>query len=84
MPHEDHFHSRHPNARNRQVSGHDRDDPLALDRETMRMLGYRTVDLLIEQLHREEPPLRRATPGEMRKRLHGPPPEDPYPFNRIL
>jgi len=66
------------------VSGHDRDDPLALDRETMRMLGYRTVDLLIEQLDREEPPLRRATPGEMRERLHGPPPEEPEPFDRIL
>jgi aromatic-L-amino-acid/L-tryptophan decarboxylase len=66
------------------VGGHARDDPLALDRETMRELGYRTVDLLVEQLEREEPALRRATPAEMRERLHGPPPEQPEPFDRIL
>ncbi|MDQ2910377.1 MAG: aminotransferase class V-fold PLP-dependent enzyme, partial [Actinomycetota bacterium] len=59
-------------------------DPLALDRETMRQLGYRTVDLLVEWLEREAPPLRRATPAEMRKRLAGPPPEQPEPFERIL
>jgi glutamate/tyrosine decarboxylase-like PLP-dependent enzyme len=60
------------------------DDPLALDRETMRQLGYRTVDLLVERLARETPPLERATPAEMRRRLEGPPPEQPEPFDRIL
>jgi aromatic-L-amino-acid/L-tryptophan decarboxylase len=59
-------------------------DPLALDRETMRQLGYRTVDVLVEWLERESPPLRRASPEEMRDRLHGPPPEQPEPFDRIL
>ena len=59
-------------------------DPLALDGETMRALGYRTVDLLVEWLERESPPIRRATPGEMRERLHGPPPEQPEPFEEIL
>ncbi len=59
-------------------------DPLALDKEAMRQLGYRTVDLLVEWLEREAPPLRRATPAEMRKRLAGPPPEQPEPFERIL
>jgi hypothetical protein len=45
-------------------------DGLALDRETMRELGYRTVDILVERLHDETvPPLRRATPAEMRTRL---------------
>ena len=29
-------------------------DPLALDKEAMRQLGYRTVDLLVEWLEREE------------------------------
>jgi glutamate/tyrosine decarboxylase-like PLP-dependent enzyme len=50
----------------------------------MRKLGYRTVDVLVEQLGRDGPPLRRATPAEMRERLHGPPPEEPEPFERIL
>ena len=66
------------------AGGHRDDDPLSLDRETMRQLGYRTVDLLVDWLEREAPPLRRATPGEMRKRLHGPPPEMPEPFEQIL
>lgn len=57
------------------MGGQGRDDPLALDREAMRQLGYRTIDLLVEQLEREEPPLRRATPAEMRERLHSAPPE---------
>ena len=63
--------------------GQDR-DPLALDREEMRKLGYRTVDLLIDLLEREDPPLRRATPAEMRERLHGAAPESPEPFEQIL
>jgi aromatic-L-amino-acid/L-tryptophan decarboxylase len=50
----------------------------------MRQLGYRTVDALVDWLERESPPLRRASPEEMRKRLHGPPPEHPEPFDRIL
>ena len=59
-------------------------DPLALDPETMRELGYRTVDLLVERLQREEPPIRRATPAEMRERLHGPAPDHAQPFDEIL
>ena len=66
------------------MRGHGRDDPLALDRETMRQLGYRTVDLLIDWLEREAPPLTRATAAEMRERLHTPPPEQPEPFEQIL
>jgi aromatic-L-amino-acid/L-tryptophan decarboxylase len=60
------------------------DDPLALDRETMRQLGYRTIDLLVDLLERETPPLQRASPAEMRRRLEGAPPEQPEPFDRIL
>ena len=59
-------------------------DPLALDKETMRQLGYRTVDLLVEWLERESPPLRRASPAEMRERLAGPPPEQPEAFEAVL
>src|SRR3954466_13312430 len=50
----------------------------------MRELGYRTVDLLVERLQREEPPIRRASPPEMRERLHGPPPAEPQAFEEIL
>ncbi len=68
------------------MGGNESDDPLGLDSQTMRELGYRTVDLLIERLERERggPPLRRATPAEMRERLHGPPPEQAEPFDEIL
>lgn len=61
------------------------EDPLAVDPETMRALGYRTVDLLVDLLaDASAPPLRRATPGEMRARLAGPPPAGPEPFDEIL
>ncbi|HEY7398194.1 MAG TPA: aminotransferase class V-fold PLP-dependent enzyme, partial [Gaiellaceae bacterium] len=60
-------------------------DPLRLDPQTMRELGYRTVDMLVDWLaDAEAPPLRRARPDEMRRRLGGPPPESPEPFEEIL
>ncbi len=60
-------------------------DHLALDRETMRELGYRTVDMLVERLTDETvPPLRRGTPAEMAERVGGPPPADGEPFDEIL
>jgi aromatic-L-amino-acid decarboxylase len=59
-------------------------DPLALDKEAMRQLGYRTIDVLVEWLERDSPPLRRASPAEMRERLAGPPPEQPEAFEAIL
>src|SRR5438876_5574278 len=58
------------------------DDPLALDRETMRELGYRVVDMLVDQS--PDAPLRRAAPAEMRERLGGPPPAGPQPFEEVL
>ena len=61
------------------------DDPLSLDPETMRRLGYHTVDLLVERLTDPSlPPLRRATPAELRARLAGPAPEQPEPYEEIL
>ena len=61
------------------------DDPLRLDPETMRELGYSTVDTLVRWLgDAEAPPLTRATPEEMRARLSGPPPDRPESFDEIL
>jgi aromatic-L-amino-acid decarboxylase len=60
-------------------------DPLGLDPVTMRELGYRTVDMLVDWLHDEEaPPLRRASPDEMRARLSGPPSDAGVPFAELL
>jgi aromatic-L-amino-acid/L-tryptophan decarboxylase len=60
-------------------------DPLSVDPETMRALGYRTVDLLVDWLaDASAPPLRRASPAEMRARLSGAAPAGPAPFEEIL
>ena len=50
-------------------------DPLGLEPETMRALGYRTVDMLVAQLAavRDGPALQRASAAEMRERLPAPP-----------
>ncbi|HEX2272968.1 MAG TPA: aminotransferase class V-fold PLP-dependent enzyme [Acidimicrobiales bacterium] len=61
------------------------DDPLGLDAETMRTLGYRTVDFLVDVLtDTSAPALRRATREEMEQRLAGSPPEKGEDFERIL
>jgi aromatic-L-amino-acid/L-tryptophan decarboxylase len=60
------------------------DNPLGLDRETMRQLGYRTVDFLVERLNGDGPALRRASPAEMRERLSGSISESPAPFEEVL
>ena len=62
------------------------EDPLGLDPETMRRLGYQTVDLLVDRLAglRDQPVLRRGTPAELARRLSGPPPDGPQRFEDIL
>ena len=61
------------------------EDPLGLDPATMRWLGQQTIEMLVKSLcDRSEPPLRRASPQEMRKRLGGPAPEAPGEFSEIL
>ena len=62
------------------------EDPLGLDPETMRRLGYQTVDLLVDRWVglREQPVLRRGTPTELAHRLTGSPPEGPQGFDSIL
>ncbi len=60
-------------------------DPLGVDPEAMRAYGYRTVDMLVQRLcDRSIPPLRRASPQEMRDRLSGPPPAAGQDFDAIL
>src|SRR3954451_22478487 len=59
--------------------------PLALDAETMRQLGYRTVDMLVDRL--VEPPgpvVRSAPPHELRERLMLSPPESAAGFVELL
>ncbi len=59
--------------------------PLALDAELMRELGYRTVDMLVDRITGAPGPVvRSASPGELRERLSGGPPEAPVPYDRIL
>ena len=61
------------------------DDPLGLTPEQMRTLGYRAVDMLVEQLtDRSVPAIRRAPPGELRERLSGPPPSDPQDWDELM
>jgi aromatic-L-amino-acid decarboxylase len=60
-------------------------DPLALDRETMRELAQKTVDVVVDWLTDTDAlPLTRATPGEMQRRLSGPPPDGPQDFDELL
>ena len=61
------------------------DDSLRLDRDTMRKLGYRAVDMLVDRLSDDSiPPIRRASADEMERRLSGPPPDEPQDFDEIL
>jgi aromatic-L-amino-acid decarboxylase len=61
-------------------------DPLGLDAETMRRLGYQTVDLLVEWMAdpRGGPVLRRGSREELERRLGGAAPEGPQEFTGIL
>jgi aromatic-L-amino-acid/L-tryptophan decarboxylase len=61
-------------------------DPLGLDAETMRQLGYQTVDMLVAWMAdpRGGPILRRGSPQELERRLGGAAPEGPRDFAEIL
>jgi glutamate/tyrosine decarboxylase-like PLP-dependent enzyme len=62
-----------------------RRDPLELTPEQMREMGYRTVDMLVEQLtDRSAPALRRSAPGALSERLSGPPPTAPRGWDDLL
>ena len=62
------------------------DDPLALDPEAMRRMGYEVVDLLVERIGdlREGPVIRTATPAEMAAGLTEPAPEVGRDFASLL
>jgi aromatic-L-amino-acid decarboxylase len=60
-------------------------DPLGLTAEQIRDLGYRTVDLLVDQLTDSSiPAMRRGDPGELRQRLSRPPPPSPRSWPELL
>ncbi len=59
--------------------------PLSVDAETMRRLGYRTVDMLVDRLTGDPGPVVRAgDPEQLRDALSMPPPEQPVAFDAIL
>src|SRR4051794_21877846 len=61
------------------------DSPLAVDAESMRRLGYRTVDMLVDRMSGPAGPVvRSATPDELQARLARVPPEDPVAFEETL
>jgi aromatic-L-amino-acid/L-tryptophan decarboxylase len=62
------------------------DDPLALDRETMRRMGYQVVDLLVERIEglASGPVLQPASRDEMAARIDEPAPADGRPFETAL
>lgn len=55
------------------------DDPLELDRETMRRLGYRVVDMLVDRISDlgGEPAWKVESRAELERRLGEPPPAEP-------
>jgi aromatic-L-amino-acid/L-tryptophan decarboxylase len=60
-------------------------DPLAMGPEEMRRLGYRTVDLLVDELaDTAAPVIRRVDAEELGRRVAGPPPEDPEGVEPLL
>jgi aromatic-L-amino-acid decarboxylase len=67
------------------LPAHDR-DPLAVDPDTMRELGYRAIDLLVERFSRlaEQPAVQAATREEMDARLGEAAPDAPAAFDDIL
>ena len=61
------------------------ENPLGLDPDTMRRLGYRTVDMLVDRLSADDaPPNRRIARSDIEERLTESPPEAPRTFDEIL
>ncbi len=62
------------------------DDPLALDGEAMRAMGYAVVDLLVRRIEElaDGPVLRTASRAEMEALLSEPAPADARPFADLL
>ena len=62
------------------------DDPLALDRDTMRRMGYQVVDLLIDRIERlaTGPVLETASRDELAARIDEPAPAAGRSFDEVL
>ena len=61
------------------------ESPLGLDPETMRELGYRTIDMLVDRLTGPAGPvIQAAAPSELQRRLSIPPPQESVPYEEIL
>jgi aromatic-L-amino-acid decarboxylase len=62
------------------------EDPLALDPDTMRTMGYRVIDMLVDRMARlpDEKVLRIATRAEMAARLGEPPPDAGRDFASLV
>jgi len=62
------------------------DDPLAIDPDAMRAMGYRVVDMLVDRMTRlpREPVLRMATRAEMVARIDEPPPAVGRDFDGLI
>ncbi len=66
------------------TAGPDR-DPLALTPAQMRALGYRTVELVVDQLTDPDMvAMRGATPAELSERIDAAAPEQPRPWGELL
>ena len=61
-------------------------DPLEIDPETMRLLGYQVVDWLVERANgrRDEPVLRQASSADMARRVPGTAPASGQDLDEIL
>jgi len=60
-------------------------DPLGLSKDAMREIGYRTIDLLVDQLTDSDiPAMRRGSGEDLRRRLLGPASDDPRPWDELL
>src|SRR3954452_20153223 len=60
-------------------------DPLGLSKDAMREIGYRTIDLLVDQLTDADiPAMRRGSGEDLRRRLLGPASDDPRPWDELL
>jgi hypothetical protein len=59
-------------------------DPLAIDVETMRALGYRAVDRVLAWMVDGRPGVPRISREAAEAALHGPPPDGPVPVDEVL
>src|SRR3954452_17636208 len=60
-------------------------DPLGLSKDAMREIGYRTIDLLVDQLTDSDiPAIRRGSAEGLRRRLLGPSSDRPRPWDELL